>query len=57
MAIYFLIGMIYFMINIMIRKDMNEDENPLLGLAWILIWPIFFIPLVIVFFNKKKDDK
>lgn len=47
MGTYFLIGFVYCMINILVRENMNEDGDWLLTIAWILLWPIFFIPLII----------
>lgn len=54
MGTYFLIGLIYAMINIVVRKDMNEHQDPWLPVAWVLAWWVFFIPLVITFFTKKE---
>lgn len=47
MGVYFLIGFIYCMINVVVRKDMNEEGDWLLTIAWWILWPVFFIPLIL----------
>lgn len=50
--LYLLIGLLYWAINVFVRKLDNEGDY-LLVLAWVLLWPIFFIA-IIVNFSKKK---
>lgn len=50
-AIYFLIGMIYTLINGFVRK-LDTDGDWLLPIFWLLLWPIAFIGLAIITVNK-----
>lgn len=44
--IYFIIGIVYTLVNIFVRKlDTNGDY--LLPFIWLLLWPIAFIVLII----------
>lgn len=45
MGIYFLIGIVYAVINGWIRK-MNDDGDWLLTIVWMLLWPICLIGLI-----------
>lgn len=52
-GIYFLIGLLYTLINTKIRKI--EPEDSLLVLVWIGFWPIAFIVLFIHYLEKKYN--
>ena len=46
MIIYFLIGILYTLVNLFIRKlDIENDWG--LVFIWILAWPLFFVLLLI----------
>lgn len=47
---YFLIGIIYTVINGAFRKLDNDDWD--LVWAWILFWPVFFVAIFIHLLNK-----
>lgn len=47
---YFLIGIIYTVINGAVRKLDNDDWDLVWG--WIIFWPVFFIAIVISLLNK-----
>lgn len=55
-AIYFLIGMIYTLINGLVRK-LDTDGDWLLPIFWLLLWPIAFIGLVIINVNKYFESR
>lgn len=55
-AIYFLIGMIYTLINGFVRK-LDTDGDWLLPIFWLLLWPIAFIGLVIINVNKYFESR
>ena len=57
MRIYFLIGFIYCMINIVVRENMNEHKDPMVVLGWTLFWPFFFVPLIFSFINRTANGK
>jgi hypothetical protein len=48
---YFLIGLIYTIINGMVRK-LDTDDDFLLPMVWFLLWPIAFISLFFVGMKK-----
>lgn len=52
-GIYFLIGIIYTLINVLIRKIHSDD--PMLVLIWISMWPIALIVLFIHYLEKKYN--
>lgn len=45
MGIYFLIGLVYAVINGWIR-GLNDDGDWLLTIVWITLWPLCFIALI-----------
>lgn len=45
-AIYFIIGIGYCIVNNVVRK-LDTDEDYLLNMAWIFLWPIFILALLI----------
>ena len=49
-GIYFLIGIVYTLINTQIRKI--EPDDPMLVLVWIGFWPIAGIVLFIHYLEK-----
>jgi hypothetical protein len=51
MEIYFIIGLVYTLINTQIRKI--EPEDPLLVLVWICLWPMALIVLFIHYLENK----
>lgn len=51
MLIYVLIGIIYTMINGIIRK-LDHDDDWMLPISWIFLWPIFFIALIVKRLSK-----
>jgi hypothetical protein len=46
MGWYFLIGIIYALVNIFIRQFDEENVDPLLTIVWITLWPICFIGII-----------
>jgi hypothetical protein len=50
-GIYIIIGLLYTLINITLRKIHPED--PLLTLVWIILWPIALIILLIHYLENK----
>ena len=51
---YFLIGVLYTLINLFIRKLNIEDDWGLMFM-WILAWPLFFILLLISKISNKYE--
>lgn len=45
MGWYFLIGLIYVLVNALIRK-IDTDGDWLIALVWLLLWPFCFIALI-----------
>lgn len=57
--LYFIIGIIYTIINGAVRK-LNTDGDPLLTFVWVFLWPIGLLALLVyntVKFVKKKFKK
>lgn len=54
--IYFIVGIIYALINVTFRR-LDGREDPLLVLFWIFIWPLAFIILLIMYGVKKYERK
>lgn len=52
MGIYLIIGLIYTLINIFIRK-LDVDNDWMIVLVWWFMWPICFIAIIINYLNKK----
>jgi len=48
MGYYFLVGIIYVLINIYVRRFDQDETDPLLTLAWITLWPLFFAGIISV---------
>lgn len=53
--VYVLIGLTYWAVNVFVRKlpDKNDpDEGWVLAPAWMLLWPIYFIVLIVIYIQK-----
>lgn len=60
MALYMLIGLLYWAINIFIRKLHRENQPEdgwYLTLVWVFLWPICFIGILIAFIQRKITKK
>lgn len=55
-GIYFLIGILYTIVNCLVRK-MNTDEEYLIIFIWVFFWPICFICIGLHFLGKLKNTK
>lgn len=56
MGIYFIVGILYALINGVFRK-INTDGDWLLSIVWIIAWPLCFIGLIAVFIQDKFKFK
>lgn len=54
-GIYFIVGILYTLVNVLIRK--MDVDDPLLVLVWIGLWPIAWVVLVIHFLEKKYANR
>ena len=53
--IYFIIGIIYCIVNGTIR-NIDTDDDMLLPMVWIGFWPLCFIALIILYIQKKLNQ-
>lgn len=52
--IYLLIGLIYLLINTLVRK-LNTEDDWMLPMVWLFFWWLCFIVLFILWIQKKKS--
>lgn len=52
MGFYFLIGLIYAIINGAVRQ-IDTDGDWFLAVVWIILWPIGILSLIAAFIQKK----
>jgi hypothetical protein len=56
--IYVIIGLSYWFVNIFVRKlhkDNDEHEGWFLAPMWLLLWPMCFVGLAIVFASNIRE--
>lgn len=56
MGYYFLVGLLYTLINVLIRK-IDADGDPLLVFVWVFVWPFCLVLLLSAFLQDKLKKK
>lgn len=54
--LYLLVGLVYLLVNVLIRKIQTEDDW-MLPMVWLFFWWLCFIALFIIWIQNKLTKK